>query len=168
MIKFGAKDYELVKKEFDKGNNMWLAKSKEPNKYKLTKEIILIKRMSKNIGVYITYDITDGCFTDDCRKDIFESDFNSWNFTDFKLYILTKKEAKPYLKMLKKEQMAEIIIGKKIKTDLFKRIKNKKTKTCRNCVHFYKVPMADYCNKCIWEEFPAEVNQMSLGTLPHG
>ena len=108
MKKLTSRSWKIAKKEFDKGNNLWLAKPKKHCKYKEAIEIIKsIKdyQEEREIMLYSQWDKDNG------YSGIYPSKWEDWNFKDYDFFILNKKEARPYLK----EIMVDILIGKDLK-----------------------------------------------------
>ena len=112
MIKFGVGGYKIIKKEFDKGNNLWFIKIKDRPLFDNRTELALIVWMKgklKGKMGYISYNI-DGTARETARDkdDIpYETEIKDWNFNDFDFYILTKKEAKPYFKIIMMNNIIE-------------------------------------------------------------
>ena len=117
MIEFEEKDDRLVKREFDKGNNLWLVIEKKQGKFIKQgkfkgKELNLINWMKYEDGrlrmACYSYYLDGEQMEGEKRDGGFELEINSWNFLDYRFYILTKEEAKPYLKKI----MIAKILGK--------------------------------------------------------
>ena len=108
MIKIGPEDYKLIRQEFDKGNNLWFVKIKDKKKYSLQEEIIVIKWMKSCKMEYDGYVISTTTNEQDKVYNGKETTLKSWNFDDYNFYVLTKEEAKPYLKKI---MMNKLISG---------------------------------------------------------
>ena len=112
MIKFLAKDYKLVKKEFDKGNKFWLIKRKPGKGNRIYEEVALIRwmkfhkklKLRMNCATYNTK--TGEMYWDEGYG---ETKIDDWNFKDYDFYAITNEEAGEYYKLI---IMAKITRGK--------------------------------------------------------
>ena len=90
-------DFKLFVEEFKKGNNTHLLRNKYNNKneiFSIVKDIFISRRKIE----YNDYDISDNSFNLIANGK--SSIFSSWNWDTMDFFILTKKEAQPFMKEL--------------------------------------------------------------------
>jgi len=98
MKQFERKDLEMVKREFDNGNNLWFVKDNKDFKVIILIECIDARGNTKDS----TYELDGSLFNHERHTD---TEWEYWNFQGCHFYILTKEEAKPYLKKIMMNKM---------------------------------------------------------------